>query len=161
ADPQTPLGIECQRQRPQQAAIPEGKARSLIFAVHLLDVGPKDAAAEHQIGKEELAGERPELAAAAIVGDAVDRFRPGVGNPKGRLAERLRRMVSLRRIGETVEAAFRQMTELVRRHPFALIIGEENFALGTAAPAQGIAKAEADLARLLSGNETQRATGAG
>src|SRR5206468_241767 len=74
---------------------------------------------------------------------------------------RFLRVLALGRVGEAVEAALLQVTEFVRRHPFALVVGEEDLAVGAAAPAEWVAEAEADFLRLLPGNQSKGTAGAG
>src|SRR2546422_69933 len=69
ADKETPPGIRRRREGPEQTLFPEGEGGPLVHAVSLLHVRPKDAAAEHQPGQEELPGERTELAAGVVVGN--------------------------------------------------------------------------------------------
>ena len=50
----TSLRVEREDQRADHPFPPEGKARALDFAVHLLDLRPDDRAAVHHLREEEL-----------------------------------------------------------------------------------------------------------
>src|SRR5262249_43034497 len=80
-DVQVATRVECEAHGTEESLAPEWEARTLVLAVHALDAGSHDRPAEHQLGEEELAGERAELAAGMVERDAVDRVRPTVGNP--------------------------------------------------------------------------------
>src|SRR5262249_36989262 len=129
--------VECQADRTEKALAPERKTRALVLAVHALEVGQDNDTAEHQLCRERLdlerqlrqevlSRERPKLSTGVVVGHTVDRMRPIVGHPDRWPPGRLVGVLPLGWVGKSIESPVIQVTELVRRDPFPLVIRKEH-----------------------------------